>query len=47
MIKPSIHNVIVIGGIAVIFLLLLRKLAKTGLANIPVVGQVLQLGAAA
>lgn len=47
MIKPSIHNVIVIGGIAVIFILVLRKLAQTGLANVPVLGQVLQLGAAA
>jgi hypothetical protein len=46
-IKANVHNFVFITAIAVIGFLVLRMLAKTGLANVPVVGQVLQLASAA
>ncbi len=47
MIKANIHNFVFIVAIAVIGFLILRMLAKTRLGTVPVVGQVLQLAAAA
>jgi hypothetical protein len=46
-IKANIHNFVFITAIAVIGFLVLRMLAKTGLAQVPVLGQVLQLASAA
>lgn len=46
-IKPSVHNVVVIVAIAVIGILALRLASKSGLANLPVVGQVVKTAASA
>lgn len=46
-IKPSVHNVVVIVAIAVIGILALRLAAKSGVANLPVVGQVVKTAASA
>jgi hypothetical protein len=46
-IRLSLHNVILIVAVAVLGILLLRMASKTGLRNIPVVGQVVATGAGA
>ncbi len=46
-VKPNLHNFVVIGVVAVLFLLALKLLSRTGLANVPVIGPMLQTGAAA
>ena len=46
-VRLSLHNVLMIGAIAVLFILSLRMVSKTGVANLPVVGQVVRTGATA
>jgi hypothetical protein len=46
-VRLSLHNVIMIGAIAVLFILALRMASKTGLRNVPIVGQVVATGATA
>ena len=46
-VKVSGHNVVVIGAVAVLVLLTLKLAAKTQLANIPLVGDVVRVGASA
>jgi hypothetical protein len=46
-VRLSLHNVLMIVAIAVLGILVLRMAAKTGLRNVPVVGQVLATGATA
>jgi len=46
-VRLSFHNVLMIVAIAVLGILVLRMAAKTGLRNVPVVGQVLATGATA
>ena len=45
--KPSLHNVVLIVGIAVLGILALRMASKTGLANVPVLGSVVKTAATA
>lgn len=47
MVKLSVHNVIAVGLIAVVVLWVLKRLAGTGLANVPILGQALGLAKAA
>lgn len=46
-IRLSLHNVLLITLVAVLGILALRMASKTGLKNVPVVGQVLSTGATA
>jgi hypothetical protein len=46
-VRLSLHNVLMIGIIAVLFILLLRMASKTGLKNVPVLGSVVATGATA
>jgi hypothetical protein len=46
-VRLSLHNVLMIGAIAVLFILALRAASKTGVRNIPVIGQVVATGAGA
>jgi hypothetical protein len=46
-IKPNVHNAVMIIAFAVLGILLLRLANGTGLANIPVVGQVLKTASSA
>lgn len=46
-VKLSLHNVLMIGAIAVLFILALRMASKTRAASLPVVGSVLKTGATA
>jgi len=46
-VRLSLHNVLMIGAVAVLFILALRMAAKTGLRNVPVLGQVVATGATA
>lgn len=39
-VRLSLHNVVMIGAIAVLVILAARMASKTGLRNVPVVGQV-------
>jgi hypothetical protein len=47
MVRVNVHNAVVILGLVVLGILALRALAKTQLGNIPVLGDVLKLGATA
>ena len=46
-VRLSLHNVLMIVAIAVLGILVLRMASKTGLRNVPVLGQVLATGATA
>ena len=46
-IRLSLHNVILIVAIAALGILALRMVSQTGVANVPVVGQIVRLGATA
>lgn len=46
-IRLSLHNVLMIVAIAVLGILLLRMASKTGIRNVPVIGQVVATGGAA
>lgn len=46
-IRLSLHNVILIVAVAILGILLLRMAAKTGLRNVPVIGQVVGTAATA
>lgn len=46
-IKLNVHNVVLVGVIAVLFILAMRLAAKTAAGNIPVVGDVVKLAASA
>lgn len=46
-VRLSLHNVLLIVAIAVLGILALRMVAKTGVRNVPVLGQVVGLGATA
>jgi hypothetical protein len=46
-IRLSLHNVLLITAIAILGILLVRMAAKTGLGNVPVVGQVFKTAATA
>lgn len=46
-VRLSLHNVLMVGAIAVLFILALRLVAKTGVRNLPIVGQVVATGATA
>lgn len=46
-IRLSLHNVLLITAVAILGILLLRMAAKTGVSKIPVVGQVVTVGAGA
>jgi hypothetical protein len=46
-VKVSAHNVLVIGGTAVLVILILKQLSRTGIARLPLVGDVVRLGATA
>ena len=46
-IRLSLHNVLLIIAVAVLGILALRMVSKTGLRNLPVVGQVVGVGATA
>lgn len=46
-IRLSLHNVLLIVSVAVLGILLLRMASKTGLKNVPVLGQVVATGATA
>lgn len=39
-VRLSLHNVLMIGAIAILVILAARMASKTGLRNVPVVGQV-------
>lgn len=43
----NVHNVVLIGLVAVLFILALRLLNKTAVANIPVIGSAVKTGATA
>lgn len=45
--KLNVHNVVVIGIIAVLFILAMRLAARTAVAGVPVVGDVVKLAASA
>lgn len=44
-IKPSVHNAIIIGGMAIMVILLFKLAAQTRLGRIPVLGDAIKLGA--
>ena len=46
-IRPNVHNVVIIIAIAVLGILALRLAAKSQLAQLPVVGQVVRAAATA
>lgn len=46
MVRANLHNLVIVGAMAVLVLFLLRKLLATRAASIPVVGQVLATAAA-
>jgi hypothetical protein len=46
-VRLSLHNVIMIVAIAILGILALRMASKTGLADVPVVGQVFKTAATA
>lgn len=46
-VRLSLHNVLMIGIIAILFILALRMASKTGLKNVPVVGSVVSTAATA
>ena len=45
--SPTVHNVVMIGVIAVLVILALRLAAKSPAGNLPIVGQALKVGATA
>lgn len=45
--SPTVHNVVMIGIIAVLVILALRLAAKSPAGSLPVVGQALKVGASA
>jgi hypothetical protein len=45
--KVSLHNVLLIGGIAVLVILGARMASKTKLGSVPVLGQVLNVAGSA
>jgi len=45
--RANVHNFILVTVIAVLGLLLLKMLARTGISNAPVIGPLLQTAAAA
>ena len=47
MVRANLHNLLMVGAMAILVILLLRKLAGTKLSSVPVLGQVVNLGAAA
>jgi hypothetical protein len=46
-IRLSLHNVLMIVAVAILGILLLRMASKTGLRDVPVLGQVVATGAGA
>lgn len=46
-VTPSVHNVVMIGIIAILVILAVRLAAKSPAGNLPVVGQALKVGASA
>lgn len=46
-IRLSLHNVLMITAVAILGILLVRMAAKTGVRNVPVVGDILAAGAGA
>lgn len=44
-IRLSLHNVLLITAVAILGILLLRMASRTGIKNVPVVGQVVSVGA--
>jgi len=46
-VRLSLHNVLMIGAIAVLVILTLRMAAKTGVRDVPILGQVIAIGATA
>jgi hypothetical protein len=42
-VHANVHNFVLIVGIALLGFILIKRLAGTGLANVPVLGQVLSL----
>jgi hypothetical protein len=46
-VRLSLHNVLMIGIIAVLFILAIRMASKTGAAQVPVLGSILKTGATA
>ena len=46
-IRLSLHNVLLITAVAILGILLVRMASRTGLSNVPVVGQVLGTAATA
>ena len=46
-IRLNVHNVIMIGVVAILVILAFRMLAKTPVANVPLVGQAVRVGASA
>lgn len=47
MVRPTVHNVVLIVAIAVLGILALRMASKTQLANLPVVGSIVKTAATA
>lgn len=45
--RANVHNLIFVGGLAVLFFWLVKLLARTRVASVPVVGNVLQFAAQA
>ena len=46
-VTPNLHNVVMIGVIAILVILAVRVAAKSPAGSVPVVGQVLRVGASA
>jgi hypothetical protein len=46
-IKLNVHNVVLVGVIAVLFILAMRLAARTAVSGVPVVGDVVKLAASA
>lgn len=46
-IRLSLHNVLFVVAVAVLGILALRMASKTGVANLPVVGQIVRTGSTA
>jgi hypothetical protein len=46
-IRLNIHNVVMIGVVAILVILAFRMAAKTQLAGLPIVGNVVRVGASA
>lgn len=46
-ITPNLHNVVMIGVIAILIILAVRLAAKSPAGNVPLLGQALRVGATA